>query len=98
MSSAAYSEQGPILNLLETLLANSPVGFCFFNEDFRYVCVNEAFARLNGYAPTQLLGRTVREETPEFALLVEAILHQVLETGKPVLDVELKFPPFLSPY
>lgn len=93
MNIAVSMEQVALLELLETMLANSPSGFCILDENLRYVCVNEAFSRMNGYAPSQLLGGAIREETPEFALMAEAAIRRVSQTNKAVLDVELKFVP-----
>ena len=50
------SELTTLLNLLETLLANSPIGFCFFDEALRFVCVNQPFS---GCSTTGLLDDNV---------------------------------------
>ena len=46
-------------------------------------------AEMNGIPVEQHLGRTVREVVPRIASAVEPILHEVLATGEPVLNVEI---------
>ncbi len=36
------------------------------------------------------IGRTLREVLPEIATTLEPALHQVLETGKPILNAEVQ--------
>ncbi len=91
LANSITPEQSQIIQFLETLLANSPVGFCFLDTELRYVCVNESFASMNGFAPDQHLGKTIREITPEQALLLEPVFQKVLETGEPRLNVEIRF-------
>jgi PAS domain S-box-containing protein len=77
------------LSLLDTLLASAPVGLAFVDRDFRYVRINETLAALNGARPEEHLGRTVREMVPTLADFIEPLYHRVLETGEPILDVEM---------
>ncbi|RIH81559.1 Alkaline phosphatase synthesis sensor protein PhoR [Calidithermus terrae] len=73
--------------LLETVLASAPAGIAVYDRELRFVRVNEALARLTGLPAEEHLGRTMGEALPALAPLVEPILHEVLRTGEPVLDV-----------
>ena len=77
------------LALLDTLLATAPVGFAFLDTDLRYRRINEALAAINGQPPAAHLGRTISEVLPTLAPLVEPLHHQVLQTGQPLVNVEL---------
>ena len=58
-SEKAQSAQS--LALLETLLAEGPMGFAFLDPQFRYLRVNERLARINGHPVEAHFGRTVAE-------------------------------------
>jgi len=74
--------------LLETLQSNAPVGFGFCDRDFRMVRMNEALAAINGIPVERQLGRTIAEAVPELWSQVEPIYTGVLETKKPVINLE----------
>lgn len=76
--------------LLDTLIGSAPIGFDFVDRDLRFVLVNEALAANNGLPASAHLGRTVREVLPALADNVEPLLRQVLETGEPILDMEVR--------
>lgn len=75
---------------LGLLYATAPVGLFFFDTDLRFVRVNQELAELNGLPAEQHIGRTMRELfTPALADVVEPLLRQVIETGKPILEYEV---------
>ncbi|WP_375767355.1 PAS domain-containing protein [Archangium gephyra] len=82
-------ETAEALGLLDTLLATAPVGLSFVDRDLRYVRINHALAALNGSSVERTVGRTVREVIPEMAATVEPYYRHVLETGEPLLDLEV---------
>ena len=77
------------LALIDTIYTSAPVGLCFVDRDLRYVSINNALAEMNGHSPDYFLGRTVRQAIPELADAVEAHYRQVIDTGQPVIDVEI---------
>jgi PAS domain S-box-containing protein len=77
------------LALLDTLLATAPVGFAFMDADLRYRRINEALAAINGQPAAAHLGRSLHEVVPTLAALLEPLHHQVIETGQPLVNVEL---------
>jgi PAS domain S-box-containing protein len=77
------------LALLDTLLATTPVGFAFMDLNLRFRRINNALAAINGQPPDAHLGRTLPEVLPTLAPLVEPFHRQVLQTGEPLVNVEL---------
>jgi PAS domain S-box-containing protein len=74
---------------LEHLYRTAPVGLCFVDRDLRYVRINEQLAALHGSAVRAHVGRTIREILPEIADNVEQIYNRVIQTGEPVLNIEV---------
>jgi PAS domain S-box-containing protein len=74
---------------LQTIYASAPIGLCVLDREFRYVRINEQLAQMNGLAATEHIGRTLREAVPDLAEQKETVCRQVLETGQPVVDVEI---------
>jgi len=77
------------LEELEQLYRTAPVGLASFDRGMRYTRINERLAEINGRPATEHLGRTVAEMIPELADEVERLIRGVLETGKPVLGLEM---------
>ncbi|MEU9104909.1 SpoIIE family protein phosphatase [Streptomyces xanthophaeus] len=69
------------------LFARSPVGIGVLDTQLRFLQVNAALEAMNGLAESAHVGRRLAEVLPEVnAGEMEAAMHQVLETGEPVLD------------
>jgi len=83
--------QQSLLGFFEQMLANAPIGFCFFSRAHLYTCVNDRLAELNGYAPDQHLGHSPAELLPNVAEKIDEALKKVLVTEQPVMDVEIGF-------
>jgi PAS domain S-box-containing protein len=75
--------------LADALLEAAPVGVAFFDAELRYVRINRRLAAVNGLPVEAHLGRRFREVLPRTAERVEPVLRGVLETGRPVTDVEI---------
>jgi signal transduction histidine kinase len=79
------------LTLLDSMLANAPVGFAFFDRDQRCVRVNRFLADASGIPVQNYLGRTVHEILPaEPASTLAAHIEQVFLTGNAVRDQEFR--------
>lgn len=74
---------------IEAIYDTAPVGLCFLDADLRYVRVNERLAEMNGVPAAAHLGRTVREIVPGLADEAEPLFRRVIETGEPILRLEL---------
>jgi PAS domain S-box-containing protein len=75
--------------LIETLLSTAPVGFAFVDRQFRIVRINQTLAEVNGAPPQDQLGRTVAEVVPDVWAKMESVYRSVLDTGKPVVNLEV---------
>ncbi|MGK5047834.1 PAS domain-containing protein [Janthinobacterium sp. GB4P2] len=78
--------------LLETVYATAPIGMLFVGLDLRIVMINHYLAAINGVSVTQHLGRPVGTMLFDDAVRadVERCVRQVIETGIPIVDIELK--------
>src|SRR5579862_2875384 len=95
---ASIQEQRSGLNetlaLLDSMLANAPIGFAFFDRRLRFVRVNQFLARMNGLPVSRHLGRSVREIfTEPVGRILERSIHSVFESGQAVQDLELTIGP-----
>ena len=91
---AALNEQraglDDTLALLDSMLANAPIGFAFFDRKMRYVRMNQFLAEMNNLSISHHLGHTVQEVfSNAMALEITAAIEQVFTTGMPVRDLEL---------
>ncbi|HEU5363783.1 MAG TPA: PAS domain-containing protein [Gaiellaceae bacterium] len=75
--------------LLDALYDSAPVGLGFWDRDLRYARVNEALAAINERSADDHVGRTFREVVPQLADELEALVRDVLETGRPVIGREM---------
>jgi PAS domain S-box-containing protein len=55
------------LSLLDSMLANAPIGLAFFDRGCRFTRVNQVFADLTGVPLSRHLGRTLPELLPQSA-------------------------------
>ncbi len=78
------------LSLLDSMLANAPVGLAFFDRRCRFVRVNQVFADLTGIPLSRHLGRTLPELLPQpVAQQLEDAVLRVFALEEPVRDLEL---------
>lgn len=68
----------------------APVGLCVLDAAGRFLRINRLLAEINGVPAEAHIGRTIREVLPDLAEAGEALLRRVLETGKPVLGIEIE--------
>jgi len=79
------------LAVADAVFATAPVGLAFMDTNFRYVRVNEALAAINGLPSDEHFGRTLRDVLgEELASEIEPLHRQVLETGEPILDLQME--------
>jgi len=78
------------LALLDSMLANAPIGFAFFDHRFRFVRVNQLMANMNDLPIGRHLGRSVDEVfSGRAAKLVAESIQSVFESGRTVQNLEL---------
>ncbi len=91
---AAAQDQRAGLNetlaLLDSMLANAPIGFAFFDRKYRFVRVNQFLADMNGYSFALHLGRSIAGILPpNAAAKLEHTIEAVFQSGAPVRNLEL---------
>lgn len=79
------------LSLLDSMLANAPIGLVFFDRQCRIVRVNEVFAEMTGIPLSRQLGRALPELLPQrMAQRMQDAVRHVIESASPVHDLELE--------
>jgi PAS domain S-box-containing protein len=91
---ASIQEQRSGLNetlaLLDSMLANAPIGFAFFDRRYRFVRVNQFLSDMNGYSFALHIGRPVAGILPPAAAArFEECIEAVFASGKPVRNLEI---------
>jgi PAS domain S-box-containing protein len=81
------------LSLLDSMLANAPIGLAFFDRRCRFVRVNRIFAEISGIPLSRHLGRTLPEVlsvlSPDTAIQLERTVRDVFDTDRPLRDREV---------
>lgn len=75
---------------IDGIYDSSPIGLCTFDKDLRYIRINENLAEINGIPAIKHIGKTPREIVPTLANEFEEMAHEILRTGKPILDREIE--------
>ncbi|MCC3460385.1 MAG: PAS domain S-box protein [Microcoleus sp. PH2017_11_PCY_U_A] len=85
----ALSQTAQSFALIDSLLEASPLAICFLDREMRFIRINQVLAELNGLPAEQHIGQDYRQLLPESAAQTCLFIEQVLETGEPVLNVEI---------
>jgi PAS domain S-box-containing protein len=77
--------------LLDALFESTPIGVGVLDIDFRFLRMNQALARMNGLAIEEHFGRRPDELLPDLGDWDEVLAcwREIVETGQPMLDVEI---------
>ena len=75
---------------LELLYRTALIGLCLIDRNLRYIRINELLASINGKPVEDHIGRSIYEVIPEVASKVESIYRRVIETGEPMLNLEVR--------
>jgi PAS domain S-box-containing protein len=87
---AARREALDSLAVVDAVFAAAPIGLAFMDSNFRYVRVNDALARINGLPAEAHFGRSLQDVLgEELARTIEPYHRHVLDTGDPILDLEV---------
>jgi PAS domain S-box-containing protein len=82
----AQHVQSPALQLI---YETAPIGLAFLSPDCRYVHINQHLTEICGISVADHIGRRVRDTVPALADAVESIVGSIMETGEPVIGVEV---------
>jgi PAS domain S-box-containing protein len=74
---------------LQLIYDTAPIGLAFLSPDCRYIQINQRLTEICGISVADHLGRSVRECVPALASSVEGIVRSIMETGEPVIGVEV---------
>ena len=74
---------------LDTLLEHSPYAFSFFDDEFRFVRLNQQFAALDGIPIQDHLGRTIAEVLPDLWPQLQSSFKEVFSTQRAVAGLEV---------
>ncbi|MGH2820447.1 MAG: PAS domain-containing protein [Actinomycetota bacterium] len=90
-SSVGDAQSGVRLSVgfMDALFERAPTGLGLWDRELRYVRLNEALAAMNGPTVEEHLGRRLREVIPDLAGTLEPLYGRVLDTGEPVIDIEV---------
>ncbi len=75
---------------LEHIYQTAPVGLCLLDRDLRYLRINKRLAEMHGKPRSEHIGCTIREVLPALAPTLEPMLRRIIETGEPVLNLEVQ--------
>jgi PAS domain S-box-containing protein len=75
--------------IVNAFFSSSTVGFGILDSQLRYTRVNDVLPRMAALKPDDLLGKSVPEVFGQRGVRTEAVLRNVLKSGKPLLDREI---------
>jgi PAS domain S-box-containing protein len=76
------------VELIDSIAAPCPIGFCIIDREFRYLRVNEKLAALNGLSVAEHIGKRMRDVLCETSWLeVQPYVERAM-SGEAVSDVE----------
>lgn len=74
---------------LNAFFESAPVGMVVFNDQLKYLKVNEALAEINGISAEDHIGKTMQEVVPNVASTIEEMYNEILKTGQSALNLEV---------
>jgi PAS domain S-box-containing protein len=89
---AAQLEASLAAERLRVTYETAPAGLCLYDRELRFLSVNERLAVANGQPADAHLGRSLAEMAPHVADILTPVLRQVLATGQPREDIEVRAP------
>ncbi|MDH5749020.1 MAG: PAS domain S-box protein, partial [Rhodospirillales bacterium] len=75
---------------LDAFFTEAPAGLVLFDKNLRYVKINKMLAETAGISAEEHIGKSFSEVVPEIAENVTPIMMKILETGKPVINLETR--------
>ncbi len=78
---------------LQAIFSNVPVGLVLFDRDYRYLMVNRAVSKIDGFPVERHIGARFSDLFPDISELAEEYINDVFKTGKAMrnLDISLNF-------
>jgi PAS domain S-box-containing protein len=85
-SSVVLFPQQPALQLIYD---TAPIGLACLSLDCRYLQINQRLTEICGISVEDHLGRSVSDCVPALAEAVEGIVRSIMQTGEPVIGIEV---------
>ncbi len=85
-SSVVLFPQQPALQLIYD---TAPIGLACLSPDCRYLQINQRLTEICGISVEDHLGRSVKDCVPALAEAVEGIVRSIMDTGEPVIGIEV---------
>lgn len=85
--SNTHEAMGP---LLPALFESPVMGVALLDGQFRFRAINGALAAMNGFPVSSHIGKKLRFVLGSAAATIEGIVRQVLDTGEPIYNLEVK--------
>jgi len=85
-SSVVLFPQQPALQLIYD---TAPIGLACLSPDCRYLQINQRLTEICGISVEDHLGRSVKDCVPALAEAVEGIVRSIMDTGDPVIGIEV---------
>ncbi|MFB2898524.1 PAS domain S-box protein [Aerosakkonemataceae cyanobacterium BLCC-F50] len=77
------------LTEIETIYQSAPIGLNVLDTELRFVRINQRLAEINGFSIEAHIGRKIHELLPDLADIAQRLLRPILETGEPLLNIEI---------
>jgi PAS domain S-box-containing protein len=74
---------------LQLIYDTAPIGLACLSPDCRYLQINQRLTEICGISIEDHLGHSVRDCVPALADSVEQIVRSIVETGEPVVGIEV---------
>src|SRR5215467_6259095 len=74
---------------MQLIYDTAPIGLACLSPDCRYLQINQRLTEICGISVEDHLGRFVRDCVPALADSVEEIVRSIVETGDPVIGIEV---------
>src|SRR5258706_14325886 len=74
---------------LQLIYDTAPIGLACLSPDCRYLQINQRLTEICGISVEDHLGRSVRDCVPALADAVEGIVRSIIDTGDPVVGIEV---------
>ena len=74
---------------LQAIYDTAPIGLACLSPDCRYLQINQHLTEICGISVEDHIGRFVRDCVPALANSVEQIVRSIMETGEPVIGIEV---------
>jgi PAS domain S-box-containing protein len=74
---------------LQLIYDTAPIGLACLSPDCRYLQINQRLTEICGISVEDHLGRSVRDCVPALAEAVEGIVRSIMQTGEPVIGIEV---------